>query len=353
MRCGVEARLLPLSNVGTVGTVRLHAVVRSRRPPGRKPSRLGIVDAVHEAHQLAHRRCGGTTAGGTYARRPSSAAGRSRNRSSRRPAAAEGEVQHGEDRRVGMIEAHGVDDHEFREVVPTAHVVAVPGGDDVEGGECLSSDSSQNRRGTGDQLAAAALDPRTRQPAGKSRFCARPARRSGQLGQAGNARRSFRTRSRAPDPLTPTLNSMPRGTTAISPGRTSRFPSSGVEARSLRLPRRGIISPSALAKYRPSSDGSRSNTCTACRTARRFADPSERKETSTKSVGLAGSGCGPSAAGSAASRPRRAAARRATQPLAMRLYCGCIGARTQPVGPGAQVLGARRGERAARTGLSA
>ena len=112
-----------------VGPVRGHAVV-DRHAARQEAARLGVVLAVHEAHQLAHH----------VAMEP----GRSKSIFRDRPARGEndevavgdaglagGRGEHSEDRRIRMVKAHRVDRHEARELVLVGHVSAVPG-DNIE-----------------------------------------------------------------------------------------------------------------------------------------------------------------------------------------------------------------------------
>ena len=92
--------------------------------------RLGIVDAVDQPHVLAHHVAMEPRRAERVLRRPSSAAGRRRSRRSRSRRIRR-RRQHGEDRRIGMVEADRVDRVEAREVVLVRRVVAVPR-DDVE-----------------------------------------------------------------------------------------------------------------------------------------------------------------------------------------------------------------------------
>ena len=112
-----------------VGPVTAHAVVQARAAR-REAFRLGVVNTVDQAHEFAHHvamepgRAKGVL-GDHPARRKDHEVkvGRSRR--------VGGRGQHGEDRRIGMIEAHAVDDVEAREIVFVRHVIAMPG-DDIE-----------------------------------------------------------------------------------------------------------------------------------------------------------------------------------------------------------------------------
>ena len=105
--------------------MRRHAVV-DRDAAGQKAARLRVVDAVHEAHQLAHhvpvepRRPEGVLGHLPARREDDEVAVRHARLPGRR-------AQDSEDRRVGVIEAHRVDRHEAREIVLVRRVAAVPG----------------------------------------------------------------------------------------------------------------------------------------------------------------------------------------------------------------------------------
>ena len=122
--CGARSALLrPLERLG-VGPVRAERVVQAGAA-GHEPLGLGVVDAAHQPHELAHDVA-------VEPRRPERVL-------ADQPARREGhEVgvgqaggvggrrQHGEDRRIGVVVADRADHHEVGQVVLVRHVVAVP-----------------------------------------------------------------------------------------------------------------------------------------------------------------------------------------------------------------------------------
>ncbi len=127
----VRARLrLAVSNVGRVGPVRRHASCAGwRRPAGSLPPwrhRRRAIRPMNSLITLRWNQGGRKVSSATIQR-----GGKTTKSRLAVPGGLAGRGQHGEDRRVGMVEAHRADGVEAREIVFVGRVVAVPG-DDVE-----------------------------------------------------------------------------------------------------------------------------------------------------------------------------------------------------------------------------
>ena len=107
-----------------VGTVRGEQAVQ-RQAAGQKAGGFGVVDAAHQPHAFVHDvsvkpRRAERVFGDHPARRED------REVDVGDAGGVRGRGQHGEDRRIGMVEADGVHDHEAREVVFVRRQIAVP-----------------------------------------------------------------------------------------------------------------------------------------------------------------------------------------------------------------------------------
>ena len=124
-----------------------------------------------------------------------------------------GRGQHGEDRRVGMVEADRAHRVEAREIVFVRRVIAVPG-DDVERRvvESVAHRLPSNLATTSNALRRGPRRPRPG-PGNRADWRARW-RRSAPVPAGGTARRNSRRHSRAPAPSgSSTRNLTPRGMT--------------------------------------------------------------------------------------------------------------------------------------------
>ena len=200
------ARLLPAFDVGPVAA---HQIVE-RQAARREAVGLGVIGAVDQAHRLAHH----------VAVEP----GRAERVLGHHPARREddeigigaaghvaGAGQHGEDRRVGMVEADRADRVEARQIVAVGRVIAVPG-DDVER-RMVEGRRPQRAERFLDDFGRLVLVLDTRRPASRSRAGWRGRwSRSGRDPAGGTAGRDSRRHSRA-------LRRRPRRGTSLRAGR--------------------------------------------------------------------------------------------------------------------------------------
>ncbi len=124
MYTGFKSALLAFSNVSVSGPWPAMQLCRLA-PPAIKPFRFGVVLAVDQPHEFVHEiamepRRTERVLGDHPARRENheikiGSAGNLRRRS-----------QHRVDRRIGMVEAHGIDAIEIREIVFVRDVITVP-----------------------------------------------------------------------------------------------------------------------------------------------------------------------------------------------------------------------------------
>ena len=217
-------------------------------PPGTKAFGLGIVGAEDQAHEFVHQVA-------MEPRRTEGVLGDHPTRRKDREVAVGGagnvgrRGQHRVDGWIGMIERNGVDAVEEREIVFVGRVVAVPC-DDIER-RVIDEGAPQAAQEFGDdvELAVAIFE------GGDGRFeIARIGEAVGADGaEFGQAERQAVVLADVAAGLacraSSTRNLTPRGMTQISPGATSRMPSS-VWKRSAPSCGTISISPSALEKKR-------------------------------------------------------------------------------------------------------
>ena len=221
-------------------------------PPGAKPPRLRVVGAVDQAHGLAHHVAvepgrAERVLGHHPARREDHEVGVGPARHVARAG------QHGEDRRIGMVEADRADRVEAREIVATRREIAVPG-DDVER-RMVERRRPQRPEHFWTTSVGSSLSSNQATGVSKSRGLARPLAPIGPRSGSRNGARSSRRHSRAP-------RRRPRPGSARRAGRrpidARRDVASGqARSRCEASPGCGMISssPSASTNTRPSMIG--------------------------------------------------------------------------------------------------